>query len=727
MRTTDTTKTQVGGHAALAGAREALASLRASLAVLGDVAKTAERLPWNDLLELAAEFESSLNRRSGFDLAFTEFAMGEAAQRRSGTTDTCGFLSRVLGISRAQARERIEAVRLLGDVEPEDDGGDLPPGDAGLFGGADGPDADAEMTDEQAQAAAEEAAARAAMEEKLRRARERSREQARRKAAEGGVTPAKLDALRRELRRLRPGGRWTAEEIKARVLACADSWNADRIRRETRALVEKSNAHAAPDPFADLRERDFWMSRNPEKDGSFAFRGRMPAHSAALMRKYLNTHAVKGAGIELPEGIVDRRSAGQRNMDALSKMIDGAMNAEPGAHAAGHATIVVTFRGGVVGGEPEQTGQMNPADPTSGDAGAPGGDGNDAEGAARPDGDGGRTAPGASAQEAACGCTGAVACGRSHHAEDHSTHTDSAGAGAEAGTRDGADVGAGAGVDAGATNPATMTGSTNVGIDLTLAQVLRLGLDTHWYAALIDGAPAPVGMNLRLGRSARTASAAQRIALQVFDGCCQYPGCDRPLDECDIHHIVAWLAGGRTDIENLVPLCRTHHVNNDDTWSNPHKGHMTPRSPENGHRSGWSGPIRPSPPPEPGETGPVGEFPHSLPDRARCGIEFNDSPAARSAEGFSPPPPERPLPHRCGATSGRSTRPAPPPPTRREPVPEDGLPSARMSPPHRTNHSAPPPAGLSPMPHREDTTAAETSPGNFNSPNGFGSPGPPPF
>jgi hypothetical protein len=54
-------------------------------------------------------------------------------------------------------------------------------------------------------------------------------------------------------------------------------------------------------------------------------------------------------------------------------------------------------------------------------------------------------------------------------------------------------------------------------------------------------------------------TAAQRAALLVRDGGCVFPGCDRPLAWCEAHHLVHWLHGGPTDLENLALLCRAHH------------------------------------------------------------------------------------------------------------------------------------------------------------------------
>jgi hypothetical protein len=68
------------------------------------------------------------------------------------------------------------------------------------------------------------------------------------------------------------------------------------------------------------------------------------------------------------------------------------------------------------------------------------------------------------------------------------------------------------------------------------------------------------GEILDLGRTTRTPSAAQRRALVVRDRGCAWPGCDRPPEWCDAHHIVWWEDDGPTDLDNLALLCRRHHV-----------------------------------------------------------------------------------------------------------------------------------------------------------------------
>ncbi|MDT8369380.1 MAG: HNH endonuclease signature motif containing protein, partial [Longimicrobiales bacterium] len=59
------------------------------------------------------------------------------------------------------------------------------------------------------------------------------------------------------------------------------------------------------------------------------------------------------------------------------------------------------------------------------------------------------------------------------------------------------------------------------------------------------------------GRRTRTVSPALRRALELRDRGCRFPGCACRFT--DAHHIVHWADGGRTDLQNLVLLCRRHH------------------------------------------------------------------------------------------------------------------------------------------------------------------------
>jgi hypothetical protein len=55
-------------------------------------------------------------------------------------------------------------------------------------------------------------------------------------------------------------------------------------------------------------------------------------------------------------------------------------------------------------------------------------------------------------------------------------------------------------------------------------------------------------------------STAQRRAVSARDRRCVARGCSRPPAFCDVHHLIARKDGGPTTLDNLVLLCRRHHV-----------------------------------------------------------------------------------------------------------------------------------------------------------------------
>src|SRR6266511_3158494 len=75
--------------------------------------------------------------------------------------------------------------------------------------------------------------------------------------------------------------------------------------------------------------------------------------------------------------------------------------------------------------------------------------------------------------------------------------------------------------------------------------------------------PPPLGAPtelLDLGRATRVLTPAMRRALALRDRGCIAAGCDRPPPWTDAHHLHHWLHGGPTSLDNLVLLCRTHHL-----------------------------------------------------------------------------------------------------------------------------------------------------------------------
>jgi hypothetical protein len=98
----------------------------------------------------------------------------------------------------------------------------------------------------------------------------------------------------------------------------------------------------------------------------------------------------------------------------------------------------------------------------------------------------------------------------------------------------------------------------------TPAQLRRLLCDAKITPVVLGGA----GQPLDVGREKRCVTPAQRKAIAARDRGCAHPGCDKTPSWCEVHHIIHWLHGGRTDIDNLVMLCRAHHNTiHDSGWS----------------------------------------------------------------------------------------------------------------------------------------------------------------
>lgn len=57
----------------------------------------------------------------------------------------------------------------------------------------------------------------------------------------------------------------------------------------------------------------------------------------------------------------------------------------------------------------------------------------------------------------------------------------------------------------------------------------------------------------------RTFSPAKRRGIAGRSRACQFPGCDRPVDWTEGHHLEWWVEGGRTVAANGALLCRFHH------------------------------------------------------------------------------------------------------------------------------------------------------------------------
>ena len=99
------------------------------------------------------------------------------------------------------------------------------------------------------------------------------------------------------------------------------------------------------------------------------------------------------------------------------------------------------------------------------------------------------------------------------------------------------------------------------GTPIPVEEIRDLACQSDILPAIFKGVSQP----LDLGRSRRTASPAQRVALVARDKACV--GCGATSNWCQAHHIIPWAAQGNTDIDDMVLLCsRCHHKVHDDHW-----------------------------------------------------------------------------------------------------------------------------------------------------------------
>jgi hypothetical protein len=133
----------------------------------------------------------------------------------------------------------------------------------------------------------------------------------------------------------------------------------------------------------------------------------------------------------------------------------------------------------------------------------------------------------------------------------------------------------------------------------------RLACDSNITRVLLDSESAVIDV----GRAKRVVSGPARRALNARDGCCRWPGCDRPPSLSAAHHVVHWVHGGSTDLDNLILLCFRHHwMVHEGKWQlvRSDDGRMLAIPPT--VRFGMAAASRPDPPPEPfGDEGVDGD------------------------------------------------------------------------------------------------------------------------
>ena len=103
--------------------------------------------------------------------------------------------------------------------------------------------------------------------------------------------------------------------------------------------------------------------------------------------------------------------------------------------------------------------------------------------------------------------------------------------------------------------PNSAAAEVDYGVPMSALSLKRIACDCSITRHIF----APGSVLIDTGRETRVVSPSQRKALEVRDRHCRYPGCTRPANWCEAHHVVHWIHDGPTNLDNLVLLCSRHH------------------------------------------------------------------------------------------------------------------------------------------------------------------------
>ena len=119
--------------------------------------------------------------------------------------------------------------------------------------------------------------------------------------------------------------------------------------------------------------------------------------------------------------------------------------------------------------------------------------------------------------------------------------------------------------------PATAGPSTefSIPVEIPWRVLADLAADADIHTVVVrNGVVLHAPGNLDLGRSTRLGEPGPTTrAFRGLYATCAIPGCGVHYDRCKLHHVIWWRHGGRTDLDNLLPVCvRHHHKIHDANW-----------------------------------------------------------------------------------------------------------------------------------------------------------------
>lgn len=420
-------------------------------------------LPFDEIRREFESLEETGAHKGYIDAAFAYAADRAEAGRHVGAVHATEYLTRKLGLSRSEARARLqrgEALFAPPKVAPQP----------------------------QPEPAPDEAAReRRRQEEAERLHREQEAQLRAREAARRAASAEKQTMITRELTHLNPHSDPTYQELLALVLAEAQHRGLEDLRTWLRGRIREANQRGRTpagktDPFAATRKRKIIIGTQ-DADGGARVSMYLDAAGVASLKAALAPGRRPGANASVPAE-EDKRPMPARLVDQLMAIIQGYLDNDAAQARHGIGSVVVSLTAADL--ENLADGDLFP---------------------------------------------------------------------------------------------------TTTGHLLSPADILRLGAARHDLGAVHDEG----GRVLGLGRTQRSASLFQRLALFAQELCCTRAGCSAALGESDIHHIHSWLQDGHTDIENLTILCRTHHLANRDQRDGAGGlGHMD-TDPDTG-RTGWRPP-----------------------------------------------------------------------------------------------------------------------------------------
>jgi hypothetical protein len=105
-------------------------------------------------------------------------------------------------------------------------------------------------------------------------------------------------------------------------------------------------------------------------------------------------------------------------------------------------------------------------------------------------------------------------------------------------------------------DPNTGAASTGFGDLLSSRKARWIACDAQITRLVLS----PEGLPMNLGRTQRVVPPHLRRAVEHRDKHCVFAGCIAPHYWCDVHHLLEWIFGGETSLENSALLCERHHT-----------------------------------------------------------------------------------------------------------------------------------------------------------------------